>query len=174
LGGLFSSRINLNLREDKGYSYGAFSFIGQNRGVGSLMAGAEVRADVTGPSIEELLKEVARMKESGVTPDELKLAKESMTRSLPANFETTFSTAGTMASLYVFDLPLDYYETLPTRIDAITAADVAAVAKRRLAPERMLIVAVGDKKVIEPQISKLSLGTIAERDADGKEVTSAN
>jgi zinc protease len=174
LGGLFSSRINLNLREDKGYSYGAFSFIGQNRGAGGLMAGAAVRADVTGPSIEEILKEVTKMKESGVTADELKLAKESITRSLPANFETTFSTAGTMASIYLFDLPLNYYQTLPARIDAITAADVAAVSKKHLVPERMLIVAVGDKKAIEPQISKLSLGTIAYRDADGKEIASAN
>ena len=170
MGGLFSSRINLNLREDKGYAYGAFSFVAQNRGVGALMAGAPVRADVTGPSIQEVLKEVTKMKESGVTADELKLAKESITRSLPANFETTFSTAGTISSIYVFDLPLDYYSTLPTRIDAITAADVAAVAKKHLVPERMVIVAVGDKKVIEPQIQKLSLGTIVERDTDGKEI----
>ena len=170
LGGLFSSRINLNLREDKGYAYGAFSFIAQNRGVGALMAGAPVRADVTGPSVEEVLKEVTKMKDSGVTGDELNLAKESITRSLPANFETTFSTAGTIASIYVFDLPLDYYSTLPSRIDAITQADVAAVAKKYLVPERMVVVAVGDKKLIEPQISKLNLGTIAERDADGKEV----
>ena len=173
MGGLFSSRINLNLREDKGYSYGAFSFVAQNRGVGALMAGAMVRADVTGPSVEEVLKEVQKMKDAGVTAEELKLAKESITRSLPANFETTFSTAGTIASIYIFDLPLDYYGTLPARIDAITAADVAAAAKKHLSPDRMLIVAVGDKKVIEPQIAKLSLGTIAERDADGKEIASA-
>ena len=176
MGGLFSSRINLNLREDKGYSYGAFSFIGQNRGVGALMAGAAVRSDVTGPSIDEVLKEVTKMKAAGVTAEELKMAKESITRSLPANFETSFSTAGTLASIYLFDLPLNYYETLPARIDAITAADVSVVAKKHLAPERMLVVAVGDKKVIEPQIAKLSLGTIAERDADGKEkkVAAAN
>ncbi|HKQ19404.1 MAG TPA: pitrilysin family protein [Candidatus Eisenbacteria bacterium] len=170
MGGLFSSRINLNLREDKGYSYGAFSFIAQSRGVGALMAGASVRSDVTGPSVDEVLKEVKKMKEAGVTADELRMAKDSITRSLPANFETTFSTAGTMASIYLFDLPLDYYQTLPTRIDAITAADVSAVAKKHLVPERMMIVAVGDKKLIEPQIAKLSLGVVAERDADGKEV----
>ena len=69
LGGLFSSRINLNLREDKGYSYGAFSFIGQNRGVGPFMAGAQVRGDVTGPSAEELLKEVTKIRDGGVTEE---------------------------------------------------------------------------------------------------------
>jgi zinc protease len=174
LGGLFSSRINLNLREDKGYSYGAFSFIGQNRGVGPLMAGAGVRTDVTGPSIEEVLKEITKMRDAGVTDEELKMAKDSMVRSLPANFETSFSTAGTMAQIYLFDLPLDYYQTLPGRVDAITKDDVGAIAKKYLTPDRMLIVAVGDKKVIEPQISKLSLGTIAYRDADGKEVASSN
>ncbi len=170
LGGLFSSRINLNLREDKGYSYGAFSFIGQNRGVGPLMAGAAVRGDVTGPSIEEILKEITKIKNAGVTAEELQMAKDSITRSLPANFETTYSTAGTMASIYLFDLPLDYYQTLPTRIDAIQTSDVLNVAKKHLVPERMVVVAVGDRAKIEPQIAKLNLGTIAFRDADGKEV----
>jgi zinc protease len=170
LGGLFSSRINLNLREDKGYSYGAFSFVGQNRGVGPLMAGAAVRSDATGPSVEEILKEVTKLKDAGVTAEELRLAKESTTRPLPANFETTASTAGTLASLYMYDLPLDYYQTLPTRVDAITAADVQAVAKKYLVPERMLVVVVGDRSLVEPQITKLHLGTVAFRDADGKEV----
>jgi len=174
LGGLFSSRINMNLREDKGYSYGAFSFIGQNRAVGPLMAGAAVRGDATGPSIEEILKEVAKIKDGGITADELKLAKESIVRSLPANFETTSSTAGTMSGIYLYDLPLDYYQTLPSRMDAIQASDVADVAKRHLVPDRMVVVAVGDRAKIEPQISKLNLGAIAYRDADGKEVASAS
>jgi zinc protease len=174
LGGLFSSRINLNLREDKGYSYGAFSFIGQNRGVGPFMAGAQVRGDVTGPSAQELLKEVTKMRDGGVTSEELSLAKESITRPLPANFETTASTAGTMAQLYLFDLPLDYYETLPARVDAITTADVAAVAKKYLTPERMVVVAVGDRKSIEPQLQTLNIGAVAIRDADGNEVASSN
>jgi zinc protease len=171
LGGLFSSRINMNLREDKGYSYGAFSFMGQNRGVGPFMAGAQVRADVTGPSVEEILKEVTVMRDKGVTDEELKLSKESIVRPLPANFETSQSTAGTMANLYLFDLPVDYYETLPSRVAAITSADVAAVAKKYLTPERMVVVAVGDRKTIEPQLQKLNLGTVAIRDAEGKPVT---
>ena len=174
LGGLFSSRINLNLREDKGYSYGAFSFIGQNRAVGPLMAGAAVRGDVTGPSIQEILKEVAKIKDGGVTEAELKLAKESIIRSLPANFETTSSTAGTMAGIYMYDLPLNYYQTLPARVDAIQVSDVMDVAKRHLVPDRMVVVAVGDRSKIEPQITKLNLGSIAYRDADGKEVASAS
>jgi hypothetical protein len=96
------------------------------------------------------------MRDKGVTAEELVLAKESITRPLPANFETTSSTASTMASLYLFDLPLDYYETLPARIDGITTEDVAAVAKRFLTPERMVVVAVGDRKTIQPQLEKLN------------------
>ena len=174
LGGLFSSRINLNLREDKGYSYGAFSFMGQNRGVGPFMAGAQVRGDVTGPSVQELLNEVSRMRDGGVTEEELILSKDSITRPLPANFETTSKTARTMSSLFLFDLPLDYYEALPSRVNAITTSDVAAVAKTFLTPERMVVVAVGDRKSIEPQLEKLNLGTIVVRDADGNEVPSSN
>jgi len=171
LGGLFSSRINLNLREDKGYSYGAFSFVGQNRGVGNFLAGASVRGDVTGPSVTEVLKEVTKIRDGGVTADELRMAKESTTRSLPANFETTFSTAGTIAGIYMYDLPLDYYQTLPARLASITTDDVAAVAKKHLTPERMVIVTVGDRSKIEPQLTKLNLGSMAYRDPDGKEIS---
>jgi len=99
------------------------------------------------------------------------MAKDSMTRSLPANFETTFSTAGTIAQIYMYDLPIDYYQTLPSRVDAIQASDVLSVAKKYLVPERMVVVAVGDRASIEPQITKLNLGAIAYRDADGKETT---
>jgi zinc protease len=171
LGGLFSSRINLNLREDKGYSYGAFSFVGQNRGVGSFIAGASVRGDVTGPSVTEILKEVTKLRDAGVTADELRMAKEATTRSLPANFETTMSTAGTLAGIYLYDLPLDYYQTLPSRLSAIGTADVLAVAKKHLVPERMVVVTVGDRSKIEAQLTKLNLGAVAYRDPDGREIS---
>ncbi len=174
LGGLFSSRLNLNLREDKGYTYGAYSFVGQNRGVGPIMMGADVKTDVTGASIDEMLKEVTKLKESGVTAEELALAKDANIRSLPASFETTADMAGTFAWIYVYDLPIDYYSTLPARIDAITQADVLVAAKKHLTPDRMVVVAVGDKAKIEPQISKLDLGSIAYRDPDGNEVTGSN
>jgi zinc protease len=99
------------------------------------------------------------------------MAKESTTRSLPANFETTFSTAGTLAGIYMYDLPLDYYQTLPARLASISTDDVAAVAKKHLTPERMVIVTVGDRSKIEPQLMKLNLGSMAYRDPDGKEIS---
>ena len=113
------------------------------------------------------------MVEKPVTDDELKMAKESTVRTLPAQFQTTGGTAGTIATLYLYDLPPDYYQTLPGRIASITAPDVQAVSKRYLVPDRMLVIAVGDRSKIEPQIMKLNLGNVAYRDLDGKEVAAA-
>ncbi|MBI4364353.1 MAG: insulinase family protein [Candidatus Latescibacteria bacterium] len=174
MGGLFSSRINMNLREEHGYTYGAFSALVENRGPGPFLIGASVRTDVTGASIEEILKEVKGMVEKPVTEDELRMAKESTIRTLPAQFQTTGSTAGTIASLYLYDMAPDYYQTLPGRIAIVTTQDVQSVAKKYLAPDRMLVIAVGDRSQIEPQITKLNLGGVAFRDLDGKEVTTTN
>ena len=174
LGGLFSSRINLNLREEHGYTYGAFSALSENRGQGPFLIGTSVRTDVTGASIGEIFKEVRSMVEKPVTDDELKMAKESTIRTLPAQFQTTGGTAGTIATLYLYDLPPDYYQTLPGRIALITGSDVQAVSKRYFVPDRMLVIAVGDRSKIEPQIMKLNLGAVAYRDLDGKEVAAAS
>jgi zinc protease len=167
LGGLFSSRLNLNLREKHGFSYGAFSAVVQRRGVAPIYAGASVRSDATGRSVEESLKEIQSMLAQEVSADELELAKESIARSLPALFETSESTVATIGSLYLFDLPPDYYQGLPSRLDAMTAAEVYEATKRRLKPEDMLVVAVGDRKSIEPQLQKLNLGAITHRTPDG-------
>jgi zinc protease len=173
LGGLFSSRINLNLREAHGYTYGAFSALSENRGQGPFLIGTSVRTDVTGPSIDEILKEVHGMVDKPVSDEELRMAKESTIRTLPAAFQTTFNTAGTIATLYLYDLPPDYYQTLPGKISGITAADVQAVSKKYFLPDRMLVIAVGDRSKIEPQIMKLNLGAVAYKDLDGKEVSAA-
>ena len=168
LGGLFASRVNMNLREKHGYTYGAFSFQQDNRGAGPFVVGAAVRTDVTGPAIEEMLKEVKGMQQSPVTADELDLAKESVSRSLPALFETSNSTVGTIGNLYLFELPPDYYAGLPSRIANLTASDVQGVAKDFLKPDQMKVIAIGDRAVIEPQIQKLNLGEITYRGADAK------
>jgi zinc protease len=170
LGGLFASRINMNLREKHGYTYGAFSFMQDNRGAGPFVVGAAVRSDVTGPAIEEIFKEVKAMQSAPVTADELSLAKESVSRSLPALFETTNSTVGTIGQLYLFELPADYYSGLPGRIASMTAADVQSVAQKFLKPESMKVIAVGDRAQIVPQIEKLGLGDITYRGADAKPI----
>jgi zinc protease len=173
LGGLFSSRLNLNLREKNGYTYGAFSAVVQRRGIAPIYAGASVRTDVTGRSVEESFKEVSGMLKSEVSPDEMKLAKESISRSLPALFETTGSTVGTIGTLYLFDLPPDYYQNLPERLESMSAQDVYAATKKHLRPEDMLVVAVGDRRQIEPQLAKLKLGSVAYRTPDGGEPATA-
>jgi zinc protease len=168
LGGLFASRVNMNLREKHGYTYGAFSFQQDNRGAGPFVVGAAVRTDATGPAIEEMLKEVKGMQDAPVTADELSLAKESVSRSLPALFETSGSTVGTIGNLYLFELPPDYYSGLPARIANLSQSDVQDVAKSFLKPDQMKVIAIGDRSVIEPQIQKLNLGTVTYRGADAK------
>ncbi|MEP7027391.1 MAG: pitrilysin family protein, partial [Candidatus Eisenbacteria bacterium] len=168
LGGLFASRVNMNLREKHGYTYGAFSFQQDNRGAGPFVVGAAVRTDVTGPAIEEMLKEVHGMQDAPVTAEELDLAKDSVSRSLPALFETSNSTVGTIGNLYLFELPPDYYAGLPARIANLSAGDVQDVAKSFLTPDQMKVIAIGDRALIEPQIEKLKLGEITYRGADAK------
>jgi zinc protease len=173
MGGLFSSRINLNLREKHGYSYGARSRLAENRGVGPLSVGSSVRADVTGASIKEMLNEIEGMLQKEVTPEELELAKASISRSLPALFETSRRTVETVGGLYVYDLPANYYEGLPARIGALTAAEVFEATKQHLEPDQMIIITVGDRGTIQQQLAPLGLGTIVVRTPDDKEASPA-
>jgi zinc protease len=168
LGGLFSSRVNLNLRERHGYTYGAFSSLVETRGVGPLFVGSAVRADVTGASVREMLNEAKGMTQAEITPDELALAKDSIARSLPALFETTRSAVSTVGQLFLFDLPPDYYAGVPGRLASMTAAEVFEATRRHLTPDRMLVVAVGDRAQAEPQIAELKLGPVVYRDRDGR------
>jgi zinc protease len=170
LGGLFSSRINMNLRERHGYTYGAYSGVTESRGMGMFYLGASVRTDVTGASIREMFKEVEAIRQEPVTDEELTLAKDSIVRSLPAMFETTESTVSTLGMLFLHELPLDFFEGLPDRIEAMTPPQILDVTRRHLHPENMIVVAVGDRATIEPQIAELGLGAITHRDADGKRI----
>jgi zinc protease len=167
LGGLFSSRINLNLREAHGYTYGAFAAFQYRKGAGPFFVGSGVRTNVTGPAVAETFKELARMQNEPVTGEELMLARESLIRSLPGSFETTLSTVFTFAGLYVYDLGLDYYAKFPQEIGAVTAAQVQDVAKRYLTAGSFTVVLVGDRARILPQLAALKLGPAELRDADG-------
>ncbi|HKP71503.1 MAG TPA: pitrilysin family protein [Pyrinomonadaceae bacterium] len=168
LGGLFSSRINMNLREAHGYTYGAGSTFQFRRGPGPFFTATSVRTDVTAPAVREIFNEFERIRATDVTAEELKLAKDSFARSLPGLFETTGQAAGSIAQLFIYNLPLDYYSTLPGKIDAVTVADVRRVAEKYLQPESMVIVAVGDRSKIEPELQKLNLGKVEARAQDGK------
>jgi zinc protease len=167
LGGLFSSRINLNLREQHGYTYGAGSAFVYRRGAGPFLIGSGVRTDVTAPAVAEIFNEVRRMASTPPDGEELNLARDSQSRSLPGLFETSASAAGSYSDIYVYDLGLDYYAKLPDRLSGVTAASVAAVAKKYLDADKMIVIAVGDRAKIEPELKKLNLGTEEIRDANG-------
>jgi zinc protease len=160
LGGLFSSRINMNLREEHGYTYGAFSALQFRRGVGPFLTAAGVKTDVTAPAAQEMFKEIKRIRESELTADELAKAKDSFSKSLVANFETVEATASTIGLQDVFGLPLAYYQDLPAEIAKVNSADTLRVAKQYIHPEAMIIVAVGDRAVIEPKLKELKVGEV--------------
>jgi zinc protease len=172
LGGLFSSRINMNLREKHGYTYGASSVFAARRGAGPFLVATGVRTDVTAQAAREILGEVDRMRSAELAPEELATAKDSIARSLPGLFETTPQTASSIGQLFVHSLPLDYYRQLPASVDAVTAAEVLQAARKHLHPEAFAVVAVGDRKTIEAPLKKLEIGALEWRDRDGNPIAS--
>jgi zinc protease len=170
LGGLFSSRINMNLRETHGYTYAAFSFFSYHRAPGPFIATSDVRTDVTAPATTEMFNELRRMRETQMIPAEMALSKDSIARSLPGRFERGTSAAATFAELFTYDLPLDYFSTLPGRINAVTAEQTQAVAQKYILPDKMIVLALGDRAKIEADMKKLNLGKVEVRDTDGKVV----
>jgi zinc protease len=171
LGGLFTSRINLNLREDKGYTYGAFSTFSMRREPGPFYVGAGVRTDATAPAVTEIFTEVRKMKDVQVSTDELSLGKDSLVRSMPGRFETSSQAADSFSTLFVYSLGPDYYSKYIERLGSIDGATAHAAARKYLVPERLLVVAVGDRQKIEADLKKLNLGAIEYRNAEGTVVT---
>ena len=170
LGGLFSSRINMNLREKHGYTYGAFSGFGENRSGGQFYSGSRVRTDVTAPAATELFAELERIHTDPATAAELKLAKDNALRSLPGDFETVGSETALMSQLFVYGLANDYFEKLPGQFEAVTPEAVAKAAADTIHPEHLVVVAVGDRAKIQPELEKLNLGPVEIRDASGDPV----
>ena len=168
LGGLFSSRINMNLREEHGYTYGAGSFFAYHIAPGPFIAYSDVRTDVTAPAVTEVFKELKRIREAPMSAEELKLAKDSIAQSLPGRFERGSEAAGTFAEIYVYGLPLDYFSQLPGQINAVTAEQAQAAAQKYVQPEQITVLAVGDRAKIEGELKKLNLGKMETRDPDGK------
>jgi zinc protease len=170
LGGLFSSRINMNLREAHGYTYGAGSGFVYHRAPGPFFAFSDVRTDVTAPATSEVLNELRRMRETEMTPAELLLSKDSIARSLPGRFERGTDAAASFAELFTYDLPLDYYSNLPDRINAVTIEQAQSMAQKYIHTDKMIVLAVGDRAKIEEDMKKLKLGKVEVRDTDGKVV----
>jgi zinc protease len=170
LGGLYSSRINLNLREEHGYTYGSFSFFLYQGVAGMFAAGGGMRTDSTGPAVQEMLKEMERIRTSPPTEEELKLAKGAFSHSLAGRFESSEQTSNTVGELFTYRLPLDYYQQLPGRIAIVTSEDVQHMAIRYIHPESSVVIGAGDRAKIEEQLKKLSIGTVEVRDYEGSPV----
>ena len=168
LGGLFTSRINMNLREEKGYTYGAGSDFNYRRGGGPFSINTTVRSDVTGAALTEVFREIERMVKEPLAGDELERARNSQLLSLPTEFETNGGTAGAFAQIYIHGLGNDYFERLPRLLGAVDARQVERVTRKYLAPGAMKIIAVGDRARIEPQLRKLDLGKIEVRSAQAQ------
>jgi predicted Zn-dependent peptidase len=170
LGGSFTSRLNQNLRESHGYSYGASSRFDMYRMAGPFRAYASVVTAKTDSSLIEFLRELRRVRDETVPAQELEKAKSYIGLSLPSDFETTGGSATQFADLLNNDLPLDFYSTYVQRINAVTSADVQRVARQYIDPDHFAILVVGDRSQIEAGIRALNEGPIALRDIWGQEV----
>jgi zinc protease len=167
LGGSFGSRINMNLREVHGYTYGARSNFTQYRDGGMIQAGGLVRTDVTAPAAKELMGELQKFVTKPSSADELAAAKEASVRSLPGRFETTSEVVRAINSIFLYDRPLDYYANLPMKFQVVTEADIARVAQAYLHPDQLVIVTAGDRAKIEPTLKNAGLGPVEVRDISG-------
>jgi predicted Zn-dependent peptidase len=165
LGGSFTSRLNQNLREQHGYTYGAGSRFDMRLGAGPFYATAMVQTDKTAESLTEFFKELQGIRQP-VPAAELERAKNYVALSYPGQFETTRQMAAQLAQLVVYRLPDDYFSTYVANIQAVTAADVQRVAEKYITPGRFAVVIVGDRKTIEPKVEALKLGPIRQLTVD--------
>ena len=169
LGGAFNSRINQNLREDKGYTYGARSFFRGELAYGSYGAGAGVRTDVTAESIVEFVKELRGFYESGITPEELAFTQSAIGQRDARSYETPVQKLRFLGNIQTYDLPADFVDEQNAILAALTKADVDAIAREWMNPDDMSILVVGDKERILEPLSELGY-EIVELDTDGQPV----
>lgn len=157
LGGIFTSRLNLNLREKHGYTYGVRSAFEFARDVSPFVVSTAVRNAVTSDAVREILSELNRVRSRDVSDAELAVAKNYMMGVFPATVQTAGALANRLVEMEIFGLPEDYFEHYRERIAAVTKEDVARVAEKYIAPDRATIVIVGKASEVQPALSKLNL-----------------
>ncbi len=168
LGGLFSSRINLNLREVHAYTYGAHSSFDWRKAAGPFVVSTAVKSDVTADAAKEILLEISRIRADAVSEDELTLATSYLDGVFPIRYETTDSIARALAALTIYGLPNDYFDSYRANIRRVTAMDVLHAADRHLHPDQVQLVVVGDASVIATPLAALDAGPVRVYDADGR------
>ena len=168
LGGLFQSRLNANIREDKGYSYGVSSFFAYGRGPGMFQAGGDIVSAKTDVALIEFMKELRGITGSRpVTDEEMTAAKNSLVLSLPEQFGSVGGVNGAITALWTNGLPDDYYQQFSARVAAVTKADVVRVAKQYIDLDHLTIVIVGDRATIEAPLKATKVAPIVAADIDG-------
>jgi len=160
LGGAFNSRINLNLREDKGYTYGARSYFYGDKFSGAYTASAEVRADVTDKSIVEFVKEIKNYAEHGISDEELMFMRNAINQQDALKYETPSSKLGFLAQILEHNLTADFVKVRTDIVANISKAEINALAKKHLDINSMLMVVVGDAKTLKPQLEALGYEVI--------------
>jgi zinc protease len=168
LGGMFQARLNANIREEKGYSYGVSSGFGFGKGPNPFRTGGDIVGDKSDAALVEFMKELRGiLGERPVTEEELKTAKESMVQRLPATFASVSAINGAITGLWLQSLPDNYYQQYTKSVMAVTAADVMRVAKQHLDLGHLAIVIVGDRKAIEEPLRATKIAPIAHLDIEG-------
>jgi zinc protease len=166
LGGAFNSRINLNLREDKGWTYGARSGFGGNKQYGTYRFSGEFKKEATDSAVLEVMKEINGFVEGGITEEELEFTKNSITLSEALDYETPFDKLNFLSSIVENDLPKDFTVQQADMINKMTISDVNAVAKQMLKPDNTVIIVVGHAYKVREGLNKLGYGKIQEITVD--------
>ena len=165
LGGLFGSRINLNLREAHGYTYGASSFYDWRRGPGPFVVSTAVESEVTAPALREIMMEIDRIRDEKIPAEELSLARDYLDGVFPIRYETTAAIASALATLAIYDLNPDYYDSYRTNIRNVSEDAVLEAARAHLHPELLQTVIVGDASTVRDTLTDHNLGEVTVHNA---------
>jgi zinc protease len=160
LGGAFTSRLNLNLRERQGFTYGVSSSFAMRRNRGPFAVSTAVQTEVTAAALTEIMKEVDGIHAGPVRPEEVEDARNYLAGIFPLRLQTTDGVASRLAELALYGLPDDYFDSYRDRILAVTVADVERVAREHLRPKEMAAVIVGDASKIRDSLEALGVATI--------------
>ena len=167
LGGLFSSRINLNLREKHAYTYGAHSGFDWRRGAGPFVVSTAVEREVTALAASEILKEMDAIRTEPVSADELELAANYLAGVFPIRYETTDAVARALVAMVVYGLPADYFDRYRDLVRAVTRDEVLAAARDHLHPDSLQLVVVGADAAIRPALEAMRFGPLITYDKNG-------
>jgi zinc protease len=158
LGGVFGSRLNLRLREELGYTYGARAGFDPRRAPGPFSAAAAVQTEVTADALKEIVGQLDRIRQAAPEESELREVRDYLVGVFPLRFETTGGVAMAIEPVAVYDLPEDYWQTYRQHLEGVQTADVLSAAQELLMPDQLLMLAVGDASQIRPALEAADLG----------------